>query len=210
MIVGNAVISGKPLSVVRMGDGEVYLYRECLKGTGYIAPGTQGRYDGKWLRMLGCFNIPKNVLKERIEYAAAECSHFAPSISGIWRQDYNNHYLSFRMTYVDNFFVNDWTTEMKSELYVQAKHVLLIHGSTETADALQINLKKKLGVKVTFLKLTRWEDTEDIIKKAILSDASLVLFSAGPAGKYIAPRIAESNKVVLDVGNSIDHWTMAD
>jgi hypothetical protein len=209
MLVGDALISGKKLSVVRMGDGETYLYSESLKGDGIIAPGTQGRYDEPWLKMLGCLNIPRKILRKRIEDAATDCTYFAPSISGVWRQDYNNHERSFRSQYVDNFFVNDWTTEMQSALYTQAGHILLIHSSAETADSMQINLKNKLNVKVTFLKLTRWEDTENIINQASAIDAKLVLFSAGPAGKYIGPKIAAQKKVVLDIGNSIDHWTMA-
>jgi hypothetical protein len=211
MIVGNALIARKALSVVRMGDGEAYLSRVCeSQPDGYILGGAKGRYDEDWLKALGCFMIPKSLLRQRLREAAEESTYFAPSITGIFRPEYDNYELSFRERYVDNFFVNDWTKAMKVALFSEARHVLLIHRNAETADALQINLKNKLGVKVTFIPLSGWEETDKVISRAAHDAAPLVLFSAGPAGKYMAPRIAEQGKVVLDIGNSIDSWTMTE
>jgi hypothetical protein len=59
---------------------------------------------------------------------------------------------------------------------------------------------------MTFLKLTNWDQTEDVIEKAKNNPAQLVLFSGGCAGKYIGPEIAKEGKVVLDVGNSASLW----
>lgn len=205
MIVGGALVSRKSLSVVRMGDGEVYLYNEAENGP-IVPKALKGDHSEEWLKRLGVWNIPENILHNRLLMAAEECTYFAPSISGIWNPGYNNYGLSYRDKYVDNFFVNDWSMDMKFALYKEAKHILLICGKTETADALQIRLKNRFKVKVTYLKLTSWEGTEDVITLASEVDAPLVLFSAGPAGKYIGPKIAANNKVVLDIGNTIDYW----
>lgn len=209
MLVGSALIKRQDLSVVRMGDGEVRLYEDVSK------PGVCGpvfptaRHDKQWLKTLGVLGIPKTLLKERMERAANECTYFAPSISGIWRTDYNNYHLSFRDHYVDNFFVNAWTEEMIVALFRQAGHVLLIHGNAETADAMQIRSQGILGVKVSFLKLTSWENAEAIVEAAHKIDAPLVLFSGGPGSKFIGPAISNGHgKVALDLGNSVDRWTL--
>jgi hypothetical protein len=209
MLVGSALIKKQALSVVRMGDGEAALYKSVIHGGDEPTPPPVPR-NQQWMANLGALNIPKKLLKERIERAANECTYFAPSISGIWRTDYDNYRLSFRDRYVDNFFVNAWTNEMIAALYRQAGHVLLIHGTTETADAMQIRCQNLLGVKVSFLKLNSWEGTEDVIAEAHKIDAPLVLFSAGPGGKYIGPAISNGfRKVAIDLGNAADSWTLS-
>ena len=201
MLVGDALIRRKTLSVVRMGDGEVALFDYCL-----------GLRTNPWdaikLDNMGVAGITKPLLLSRLQKAATSCTYFAPSISGIWRKDYDN-YTPFheRTQYVDNFFVNAWSEEMITQLFLEAKHVLLIHRNAETADAMQIRAKYGLGVKVTFIKMNSWQESEDVIRRAICVDAPLVLFSGGPACKYIGLEIAFYNKVVLDIGNSIDRWT---
>jgi hypothetical protein len=203
MLVGDALLRNESLSVVRMGDGEVRLFQDVSDSDGVIVP--TKRHDREWLRKLGLLGIPKRLLKQRMLQAANECTYFAPSISGIWRQDYNNHGLSKRKHYVDNFFVNSWTEEMIVNLFKAAGHVLLIHGSAEPADAMQIRAKK-IGVKVSYLKLTNWEESDTVVGEAHKINAPLVLFSAGPASKYIG---AEIGGVTLDLGNSVDRWTLS-
>jgi hypothetical protein len=100
---------------------------------------------------------------------------------------------------------------MKIQLFKTAGHVLFIHRNTSTADAMQIRAKWGLGVKVTYLKLASWRDSESVIEKAKSIDAPLVLFSAGPASKYIGPEISTSGlipRVTLDIGNVADYWTL--
>jgi hypothetical protein len=209
MLVGSALLSGRDLSVVRMGDGEVRLYQDVKDGGDEPVLPTK-RHDRTWLQKLGLLGIPKGLLRDRMESAAREATHFAPSISGIWRSDYDNYGLSHRARYVDNFFVNSWTPSMITALFRAAGHVLLIHASAETADSMQINSQDKLGVKVSYLKLTSWEQSEGVIEAAHRIDAPLVLFSAGPGAKYIGPAISNGHgKVALDLGNSVDGWTLS-
>ena len=209
MLVGHALLTRTDLSVVRMGDGEVRLYEDVACG-GDEPMVPNRRHDREWLNKLGLLNIPNSLLKTRMEKAAQECTYFAPSISGIWREDYDNYGLSLRKTYVDNFFVNAWTEEMIVALFRAAGHVLLIHVNAEVADAMQIRSQSILDVKVSYLKLTSWEDSDRVVEQAHRINAPLVLFSAGPGAKYIGPAISNGHgKVALDLGNSVDGWTLS-
>lgn len=202
MIVGDSLDSGKSLSVVRMGDGE----HTIMAATDPDNP----VFDADRALRLGCEGIDLYLLQTRLEKAANECTYFAPSVSGIVREDYNLYnFFNPRNRYVDNFFCNAWTEDMKIDLFKKAGHVLFIHCNTESADAVQIRAKWGLGVKVTYLKLCDWRQSDEVIEKALKINAPLVVFSAGPASKYIGPEIARSGnipKITLDIGNTSDSW----
>lgn len=210
-MVGDRLLTNTPLSNVRMGDGERHLLQSCLDN------GDQGRidevvtdYDEAWRTRMGIEGITYRALRDRILEAGNACSHFAPSVSGLVQKSYDlfNHF-NLREQYIDNFFVNIWGNDAKAELFKAAGHVLFIHRNRGTADAMQINAKRLFGVRVTYIELNNWTQAEDVIKGGQDSEARMVLFAGGPASKYISPRIAESNKVVLDIGNTTDYWTFA-
>lgn len=207
-IVKASVINRKFLSCVRMGDGERYLFDHAPRGPEIL---TRVGYED-WIEGLGLTGIPGELLQERLQVAAIECDFFAPSVTGLYREDYNL-YDTFpeRSVYIDNFFVNDWDQKMKEELICAAGHVLIIHHNATTADSMQLRVQANLNTKVSFLKLSNWTRTDYIIRKAANIDAPLVLFSGGPAGKYIGHRISRGGripKVALDIGSTMDHWTM--
>lgn len=207
MLVGNALVCKDALSVVRMADGEKILHDYC-RGKGELLP----IMDEKWKKQYGIEGIENEELLRRLDIAAKDCTYFAPSVSGIQRPDFNLYNIfPGRKHYADNFFADAWSETMKIQLFNVAHHVLFIHYNTCTADAMQIRAKWGLNVKVTYLKLTNWRETEDVIERAKSIDAPLVLFSAGPAGKYIGPKIATTGnipKVTLDIGHAADHWTL--
>ena len=214
MVVGHALVAQQRLAIVRMGDGERELMDDCIAacdaGNGDHVVDTR---DDPWLERMGCLGITKKVLLARLESAANSCTHFAPSLSGIQLSEYQLYPLfSPRECYVDNFFCNSWTETMKIRLFQQAQHVLFIHRSPSMADAMQIRAKEALGVKVTYLCLDNWRQSEQVIESAGRNEAPLVLFSGGPANKYIGPEIALKGrmpKVVLDLGNSADAWLLS-
>jgi len=214
MMVGHALVAGEALSVVRMGDGECQLMQDCIAAyeTG-SGDEIVDSHDDAWLERMGVLGIAKKLLKQRLEIAANACTHFAPSLSGIQLENFRLYDLfDARTRYVDNFFCNAWTEGMKIQLFQQAKHVLFIHRSLPSADAMQIRAKYALGVKVTYLHLSNWQEAEGVIDQASKIDAPLVLFSAGPASKYIGPEIAMSGnlpKVTLDIGNAADYWLLS-
>lgn len=212
-MLGDALINKTPLSNVRMGDGELTLIKDCLAKldtTEYFDRPITTYPDDK-LKKMGIYGITYHDLHRRLLIAGHESTHFAPSVSGLTRDDYDL-YSCFdeRPHYIDNFYVNIWNDQMKAELYKQAGTVLFIHRSLETADALQINLQKHLGVRVNFLRLSSWDESAAVIDKACNDPAQLVLFSGGPGSKYISPEIADnSGKIVLDIGNAADLWTLS-
>jgi hypothetical protein len=211
MLTGHALKSGVPLSVVRMGDGEKQLLDLCGNGAGQeLVPPPPGHGE-EWLVRMGCVEISKAELRKRLTSAAVDATYFAPSVSGITLEAFHMYNrFPARDRYVDNFFCNAWDEEMKIDLFKAAGHVLFIHRNAAPADAMQMRAKS-IGVKVTYLKLERWQDAESVITQARMDDAKLVLFSAGPASKYIGPRIATGGfhpKVTLDIGNAADFWLL--
>lgn len=198
------------LSVVRMGDGERYL---LSGGTGSDLVTAPSGHGDDWLARLGLSGITWDGVQARLQYAAAMCDYFAPSVTGLVDSRFDLYDLVPNAdVYVDNFFVNLWTDDQKRALLQAAGHVLFIHGNAHTADAFQLRLQGHLGVKVDFLKLTLWDEATDVIEQAKANTAPLVLFSAGPASKWIGPAIARDNerpRVTLDLGNAADHWTFS-
>jgi hypothetical protein len=208
MLVGDAIKSNKRLSVVRMADGEHHLLKECFDGN--PSDFVTGFNDPQWAARYGISDMTIGELKNRLLSAGTECTHFAPSISGVNMPNYKmDHFFPKRDFYVDNFFVNVWSEEIIADLFQAAGHVLMIHRNLHTADAMQGRAKWGLGVRVSFIKIDKWQDTDEVIEQAALCNAPLVLFSGGPAGKYIGPRIANTTgipKAVLDIGNAMDRF----
>jgi hypothetical protein len=209
IMVANAILQKQVLSVVRMGDGEKLLMDLCEgvdMGTGH-----RDVEDPTWMERLGCLGIQPELLYKRLQWAANECTWFAPSVSGIIRPEFSLYdRFDARDRYVDNFFVNQWDDEMKINLYKAAGKILFIHRNPLSFDALKTRCAK-IGVEATYIKLENWQQTDDVIAQAQADEAPLVLFSAGPAGKYIGHHIARWSKipkVTLDLGNSSDQWLL--
>jgi hypothetical protein len=210
LLVSDALAKKQALSVVRMGDGEHRLWEQSAHGGNsatVLSPDGPG-----WLANMGMEGMTNGELRKRMEASARECTYFAPSISGITDPGYWCYDIGpSRKQYVDGFFVNDWTEEMKADLFKQAGHVLLIHKNAHLADSMQLRVQANLGVKVSWVPLTDWREAEGVMRKAGLIGAPLVLFSGGPACKFIGPRIAANSrlepKVVLDLGNTANSWT---
>jgi hypothetical protein len=210
-MVGDAVLTKKPLSCVRMGDGERVYMNAAIACPDLDAPvGSHGGWDQEWRQRMGIDGISYGELYGRIQEAGNNCSHFGPSVSGLTQQAFDLFLLfNERDFYIDNFFVNIWDLQAKVDLFKAAQSILFIHRSRGAADALQNRAKNFLGVKVRYLELSKWEQSEAVIADAISDNESrLVLFAGGPASKYISPRIAESNKVVIDIGNTTDQWLL--
>jgi hypothetical protein len=209
LIVQSALMERKGLSVVRMADGEWLLYKQAIAGE------PQGMVDGRsagWLKNLGCAGITNREIERRLVSAASGCDYFSPSISGITDPEYDLYRLFRpRNVYVDNFFCNQWDEWMVAQLYKLAGRVILIHRKAEVADALQIRAKEKLGVAVSWIRHDNWNDSVEVVHGAAAMTHPLVIASVGPAGKFILPRIATGSnpKVVLDIGNTIDRFTLS-
>jgi len=206
-IVLDAVKNRQELSVVRACDGEKMILDQCIaNGPGLLEP--LPGLDESWLVRYGVQGIDRVEMYRRLTMAGNNCNYFAPSVSGLTMRSYCIYdYFNPRPYYIDNFFVNDWTWEMKQALFQAAGHVLFINYNPHTADSMQLRVQANLSVKVSFIRLSNWKESQGVIEKALKSTAPLVLFSGGPASKYIGPLIAKSSKVVLDLGAAAQHWT---
>lgn len=225
----DALKKHKGFSIVRMADGEKHLYDLILSnspethllpdikgGTKWLAEARQAacNRDGvcteKWLKNMGLYDITLGELQSRMDYAAINATFFAPSPSGLVNPEYNVYdYWPERSLYAEHFFNCIWPNEWKEKLYREAEHVLCIHGNVGTADSMQLRVQANLNVKVSFIKLNNWTQTKGVIEKAKTCTAPLVVFSGGPSGKMIGPALAEAGKVVLDIGNNMDRWTLS-
>jgi hypothetical protein len=203
-MTGDALARGAGFSIVRMGDGEAAIL-EAPDGVPFE------RFSAKepgWNARLGIEGLPVEQVKENIKAAAKECSLFAPSVSGISLKAFSlHHHFDNRDHYADNFFVNDWTPAMIGLLLGEADGAFILH---KDPDEIIRSFSETYGLPASkfegFRKLNA-RDNEEAIAAASASRKRLVLFSAGPAGKMIGPRIARAGKVVLDVGNTLPGWS---
>jgi hypothetical protein len=192
MLVGDALVSGKPLSVVRMGDGERTLFRYALDQfpDRPLLP-SHSPVPEAWLEKQGCLGITCGELLARLRYAAEHASYFAPNVVGLQQEAMATANLFRpRERYVDNWFVHAWDSCMQQQLLQRAGHVLVIHRYADIREQFAVHWSKVLGTRVDGLGLGNWRDTDAVIACAHANSAPLVLFAGGPAGKYIAPMIA--------------------
>ncbi|BAG41707.1 hypothetical protein [Ralstonia phage phiRSL1] len=211
-LVGDALINNRSLSVARMGDGERQLMESCADASKRwrAADSMVSDYDEAWRKRMGIEGITYGELHRRLLSAGNDSDYFAPNISGITQPYYSVHDLFRpREQYVDNFFVNVWTQQAQAELYKTAGSLIFLHASRGLADALQIRCRDVLGVRVHYFELNNWRQLDEAVEHIIGLDAPLVLYSGGPALKCLGADVTRySNKVVLDIGNAADYWSL--
>ena len=204
-LVGDAIAQHKGISIVRMGDGELGLLNakngEAFNDFDHIDPKSNTR--------LGFDGLEVAEVKKLILEAGNTCTYFAPSVSGISRHDYMLHdrFLP-REVYLDNFFVNDWSKQMVRLLLEASGGVFIIHREYQLLIDNFVSHYDLPREHFSGFAKDSWRDNEAAVRAAVESDKQLVLFSAGPAGKLIAPKIAAAGKVVIDVGNTLPHWSV--
>lgn len=206
-LVGDAIKKKNGISIVRMGDGEVGLLNapDGKPFTGF------NHLDPNWNTRLGIEGLDIETVKANILEAGNTCTYFAPSVSGISHGDFKLHHLfNKREFYLDNFFAEDWTREMIKMLLAASEGVFILHKEHENLIDKFVQHYDLPRALFSGFKKESWRDNEAAIRAATESGRQLVLFSAGPAGKCIAPKIAKSGKVVLDVGNTLPGWSIGD
>ncbi len=207
-IVGDALTRKKSLSIVRMGDGEL-----AILTADKHQPFTKFNGQEDWNKRLGVKDIDTLKLQQLITTAGNKATYFAPSVSGISRTDYHLYkFFKPRSHYIDNFFVNDWNKEMIRRLLTNSEGVFILHREYKKIISnfkQNYELTGKNKVKFSGFPKNNWSDNKQAIAAAIASSCQLILFSAGPGGKIIGPEIAKhKNKIVLDIGNTLIHWSL--
>lgn len=205
MLVANALTRGHGLSVVRMGDGEKYLFEHALKGKPLDMLTPPYPINDKWLEVHGCVGISNWGVVQRLKDAAETSTYFAPNIMGIQSGVFGVASLfARRERYVDNWFCRMWSRKHQDQLLVAAKHVLFIH-PLQSVRSVFAKRVAGLGVNVDCLDFHTWQQDTEVIEQARSNKAPLVLFAGGPCGKHLGPSIATGGcreKVVLDLGHA--------
>ncbi|MDP3883274.1 MAG: hypothetical protein Q8Q48_04440 [Candidatus Staskawiczbacteria bacterium] len=207
-IIGDAIKSHKGMSVVRAGDGEAQILK-ADKNKPFR--GSNNRHKGRTKR-LGIKGADTGLLQKNVLEAGNTCTYFAPSVSGLSIPRYHVYdFFKPRPHYFDNFFVNEWTGEMIKLLLEESGGAFIIHRDYKKIIKnfkKNYNFDPKYNVKFDGFKKDSWKDNKNAIESAIKSGMQLILFSAGPAGKIIGPKIAKNGKrVVLDIGNTLVFWS---
>jgi len=207
-IIGDAVINRRSMSIVRMGDGEFRILETAdRKQFDFF----EHKEDG-WNERQGLKGISIDILRKNLMDAGNNCTYFAPSVSGISTPLYHLYdVFKPRPYYFDNFFVEIWTAVMIKMLLEASGGAFIIHRNYEKIiDNFGKNYEFDSEKKVAFRGFAKnnWDDNEQAIEAAVYSGMQLILFSAGSGGKIIGPEIAKAeNKIVLDVGNALIHWS---
>jgi hypothetical protein len=188
------------LSVVRMADGEAHIM-ELAKLRNPDAPAQV--FNPRWRAKMGLEGITFGQLTQRMQEAVSRCTYFAPSVSGLTMPEYDVTQFFDHPRLVDNFFTHQWSDEQKAAVCDACETITLINSNPGIADALQA----RFGSRCEFLPMNNWRAAYEVALKATTMPGRLVLLSGGPAGKFLAPAIAEAGKIVLDVGHSAETWT---
>lgn len=200
-IVLHHLATGTPMSVVRMQDVEVHIMQAVMDGADLAGP-IKG-YSDDLLAWSGLTGITYGEVHRRLVKAVAETTYFAPSLSGLTMPAYDVMRFFKHDKLVDNQFVNKWSEEDRKELFDAAHSVLIIHNNPAVGDHYQ---RAMTYHRAGYLKLSSWNQADEVIQKAKALPHRLVLFSGSAGSKYIAPAIAEAGKVVIDVGLQMERW----
>ena len=206
-IVLHHLKTGQPMSVVRMQDLEVKIMRDIANGVSLDST-LQGFSDdtkawADFLTWSGLTGITYREVSRRLQLAVDETKYFAPSLSGLTMPDFDLLPYFNHSRLVDNSFVSVWTEKDREELFDAAHSVLIIHGNQAVGDNYQRALTYH---RAGYLKLSSWEQADNMIIEASRLPHRLVLFAGAAGAKYIGPAIAKAGKVVIDVGFQMERW----
>jgi hypothetical protein len=211
--VFNAVKRRLPLSVVRMGDGERQLFIDCATAAANKVSGLPvDSFDQKWRQRMGIDGLTFDQLEQYMIAALTGTQYFGPNVNGLMKPDYSV-YPWYKMhgqnqPLVDNFFVNEWDLDMRTALLKAAGNVLVLHANPVTATTFAKRARAYLDVGIRHISIKSWHDAANAVVESAKWDYPLALVSVGPSSKYVIPEIAAQGKVVLDLGNAMDHWLL--
>ena len=210
LIVRQHLVNKQPMSHVRMADGEKIMINHYLENKGdlLIHDVFKSWEEGWAVRMgyVGCtVNQAYNILME----AEKLTTYFAPSQVGLLVTnhlestfDLYDHFPP-RDKYVDHFFINDIKKEQIKELYKIAKKITIIHANPWLGEYFKSNNTSEYEFE--YVHLSNWDQVDSVVETVSNSDSNLVLVCGS---KIVGPKIAQSNKVCLDIGNTIDRWNI--
>lgn len=209
----NAVVNKRQLSVVRMGDGERKLFIDCeVAISNFKSEYVVDSFDLPWRMRMGIEGLTYQQLLGLMQTAINGCEFYGPNVNGLLKPEFSLYpwykVYGTGQPLVDNFFVNEWTLDQRSALLQAAGQVLVLHSNPVTATTFAKRARAYLDVGIRHIPISRWTQATDAVAACSLWTYPLVLVSAGPGSKWIIPEIAKQGKVVIDIGNAMDHWLL--
>lgn len=202
-VIPAALQARQPLSIVRMSDGEekIFAYSKSHPDT---APMLQ--FSEEWRKRFGIDGISCGEMYGRLSAAARECTYFAPDGG----EEFFLKHFPARLPFAEIYFPHRWTRKQRVRLLQLAGTIAVVNRDLEIANRIACGQYSPLTsfqrLNTFFGYLPDWRASEACIKALATDSAPLVLVSAGPASKYIIPRIAQQGKVVLDMGSGAPHF----
>lgn len=197
--VTDALVHGKSLSVVRMSDGEEKILTYCKE---HPAAAPMLQFTDTWRNKYGVDGITCGDMWARLDRAATDSTFFAPDGG----EEFFLKHFTARFPFAEIYFPHRWTRKQRQEILTVARRVLVINANPIVAQRIKDSFVCPTDIAVSFIGLSNWRQSKDVIRRASEDDAPLVFVSGGPASKYIIPEIAKQGKVVLDMGSGAPHF----
>lgn len=198
----DALLTRKPMSVIRMSDGERALMDLATGGQP-----THFLQDPDWLKKYGLADADLHCVGRKLIEAGKGATYLANTISGIYLENFNCFkWFPEREQLVSSFFTYEMAAAGRVRSIMNAcGGVLVLHHAAERIAPL---IQHKYGAIARGYQLTSWKDQSWITKEVQTCAHNLVLVSGGASGKPFCVNLAkETGKVVLDVGAGLtDAW----
>lgn len=197
IIVCDALMRKKPLSVVRMNDGE-RMIMEVAKGRNP----SHFLTDDNWLKEYGLYGSNLNSVGMNLFEAANKSDYFAQFISGWFMPGFDViSLIEPRELYVDGFYPYLWKNADRQKELLKYDGIAVV---CRNSDKIAEKLLNNYGAKVIPIEYNSWEDYDIAIKKIGECDAHLILCSTGASGKLLNVEASKRyGKVCVDVGSAM-------
>lgn len=202
IIVCDALVKKKHLSVVRMNDGERAIMN-VSKGT---AP-SHFLLDDNWLKEYGLYGADLEKTGRDLFVAANSADYFAQFISGWFLPNFDViSLIEPRDMYVDGFYPYLWKNMDR------VKELMKYDGGISVVCRNSISVSEKLfstyGAKINPIEYASWKDYDSAMDAIGKSGTHLVLCSTGASGKLLNVQASKKHwKACLDVGSGmINSW----
>ena len=196
-IVDETLMALEPLSAVRMSDGEDDIIYFCAT---HRHDELMRCFPDEWNERFGTTGILCGEMARRLRIGGTEATYFAPD----GERNHLRQHFPLRDKILHILYPDLLTIDQKARWFGLAGHVAVLNGSVEYTN--QIRDRAPTGVTVTHIIMRNWTEQDQAIEQAKQLDAPLVLWSGGPAGKYIGPELAKAGKVAIDIGHAMRTW----
>lgn len=199
LIICDAIARKKPLSVVRLSDGE----RSIMK---YSIGQSKAHYlnEEKWLKEYGLMGADLKKIGEDLFKASQESDYLCANISGFFNINYGVHDLiQEREVYAEAYYGYVWKNSGRiAELFKEnISGGVVTRKAVETAERLKANYNFNACETAVY---DSWMDRERVLDEIGNMKSHLILCAGGASIKYLCVEAAKiHNKVVLDAGSAL-------